>query len=102
MSHEQMKSETMNGKNRYGRSLIVCPSSVVGHWVNEIMRIDPDRNFLTPLRYVGSSRHDAWEKSFDGANIVITRYALTFKAIVYTTILFHGIAQIIIQNSTLL
>ncbi len=90
MSHEEIKSkttETINGKNSYARSLIVCPSSVVGHWMNEIMRIDPDRKFLTPLRFVGSSRKDEWEKSFDGANIVITRYALTFKAIVYSRIL---------------
>jgi len=66
-----LSSEISDDKSR---SLIVCPSSVVGHWMNEIRRIDPAQRFLSPLSYIGRFRHEEWKNGFEASNLVVTRY----------------------------
>uniref|UniRef100_A0A0A9X8J8 TATA-binding protein-associated factor 172 n=1 Tax=Lygus hesperus TaxID=30085 RepID=A0A0A9X8J8_LYGHE len=35
-------------------SLVVCPPTLTGHWVYEVEKFVPDRNFLRPLLYAGT------------------------------------------------
>lgn len=53
-------------------SLIVCPTSVVYNWINEINKFTPD---LTVVNLTGGDRHSQYKKIKD-ADAVITSYAL--------------------------
>ncbi|KAM7273877.1 hypothetical protein ACFE04_028541 [Oxalis oulophora] len=64
-------------------SLIVCPSTLVGHWAFEIEKfIDP--NVISTLQYVGSApdRNSLREK-LDKHNVIITSYDVIRKDIDY-------------------
>ncbi|MEB3245231.1 MAG: DEAD/DEAH box helicase [Vampirovibrionales bacterium] len=61
-------------KNTHGQrpSLIVCPTSIVFNWQNEIARFTPD---LKVINLTGSNRYGLYKKIAE-ADIVITSYAL--------------------------
>ena len=80
MSHLQASSNKSVIHDKKIHSLIVCPSSVVGHWMNEIKRIDPDCAFLIPLRYIGKGRRQEWKNKIQTSNLIITRYVREQKS----------------------
>ncbi|KAL7530112.1 hypothetical protein ACHAXR_003312, partial [Thalassiosira sp. AJA248-18] len=59
-------------------SLVVCPSSVVGHWVSEIKRFFPSNKIFTPFDFTGSAkgRRVAWHDSIHKSDIVVTSYSV--------------------------
>ena len=69
MAHSNKDSD----QRKYAHSVVVCPSTVVGHWMNEAKRIDPEQKFLTPLNYTGNTRKSIWSEKFEKSNLIITR-----------------------------
>eukprot|EP00980_Cylindrotheca_fusiformis_P004037 scaffold880_cov132-Cylindrotheca_fusiformis.AAC.33 len=65
-------------KSENPMSLIVCPSSVVGHWMGEVDRFFSSKTLFRPLALYGSEtqRLKAWSTEMDGCNLVITSYAV--------------------------
>ena len=59
-------------------SLIVCPSSVVGHFIQEIDKFFPKRQLFRPLCFVGSSaaRSKMWRSMSSETNVVVTSYSV--------------------------
>jgi hypothetical protein len=59
-------------------SLIVCPSTVVGHWVAEIDKFFPGQSIFRSLYYAGSAseRKLIWSSTMPRCNIVVTSYCL--------------------------
>jgi TATA-binding protein-associated factor len=59
-------------------SLIVCPSTLVGHWMAEIAKFFPGTNVFRPLCYMGSkSQRESLRHSMDSSiNVVVTSYAV--------------------------
>jgi len=53
-------------------ALIVCPTSLVENWAEEVERFVPDMKVLT---ISGADRHEKWD-DIEHADIVITSYAL--------------------------
>eukprot|EP00580_Thalassiosira_gravida_P017110 CAMPEP_0201673806 /NCGR_PEP_ID=MMETSP0494-20130426/35590_1 /ASSEMBLY_ACC=CAM_ASM_000839 /TAXON_ID=420259 /ORGANISM="Thalassiosira gravida, Strain GMp14c1" /LENGTH=761 /DNA_ID=CAMNT_0048155799 /DNA_START=260 /DNA_END=2545 /DNA_ORIENTATION=- len=60
------------------KSLVICPSSVVGHWVSEILRFFPSNEIFACFDFTGSAktRRATWHKKFHMSNIVITSYSV--------------------------
>ncbi|KAL5998886.1 btaf1 RNA polymerase II, B-TFIID transcription factor-associated [Asimina triloba] len=70
-----------NGKDPL--SLIVCPSTLVGHWAYEIEKYI-DASVLTPLQYVGSAQErNSLQDQFEKYNVIITSYDVIRKDIDY-------------------
>ncbi len=67
-------SNSQSGK----KSLVVCPASVVGHWINEIKRFFPSDQVFTPLDFTGSAkaRREVWNERLHQSNIVVTSYSV--------------------------
>lgn len=64
-------------------SLIVCPSTLVGHWAFEIEKYI-DASLISTLQYVGSSQDRvSLREHFDKHNVVITSYDVVRKDIDY-------------------
>lgn len=64
-------------------SLIVCPSTLVGHWAYEIEKYI-DSSVVTTLQYAGSAEGRASLRSqFDKHNMIITSYDVVRKDIDY-------------------
>ncbi|KAF9615352.1 hypothetical protein IFM89_023003 [Coptis chinensis] len=62
-------------------SLIICPSTLVGHWVYEIEKYI-DSSVIKPLQYVGSAQERASLRShFEMHNTIITSYDVVRKDI---------------------
>ncbi|KAK1287547.1 Chromatin structure-remodeling complex protein SYD [Acorus calamus] len=62
-------------------SLIICPSTLVGHWEYEIEKFI-DILIMTPLQYVGSAQERAsLRKQFEKYNVIITSYDVVRKDI---------------------
>lgn len=59
-------------------SLVVCPSTLVGHWAGEIEKYFPSQSIFKSLCLVGSrsERQALWNSKPDPVNIVITSYAV--------------------------
>jgi len=72
IAHNQVG--TMDSKRP--KSLVVCPSSVTGEWVNEVNKIGLGKHILKVLRYFGPSRKEHWESSYESCDIVITSYSI--------------------------
>ncbi len=53
-------------------ALIICPTSLVENWAEEVKRFTPDKSILV---LQGSDRHKDW-KNIPNYNIIITSYAL--------------------------
>ncbi|KAG8375288.1 hypothetical protein BUALT_Bualt10G0084800 [Buddleja alternifolia] len=62
-------------------SLIICPSTLVGHWVYEIEKfIDP--SLLTTLQYIGSAQErSSLREQFDKHKAIVTSYDVVRKDI---------------------
>jgi SNF2 family DNA or RNA helicase len=67
------------------RSLVVCPSTLVGHWTGEIEKYFPKLSIFRSLCLVGnrSEREALWNSKSDLVNIVITSYAVLRSDIDY-------------------
>lgn len=62
-------------------SLIICPSTLVGHWVYEIEKFI-DASVITTLQYVGSSQERVTLRSqFQKYNVIVTSYDVIRKDI---------------------
>jgi TATA-binding protein-associated factor len=59
-------------------SLIVCPSSVVGHWMNEIRRFFPGKKLFRSTSLIGGTnqRKAILDGQFTDCNVVVTSYAV--------------------------
>ena len=53
-------------------ALLICPTSLVENWAEEVKKFTPDQSVLI---LQGSDRHKDWN-SVQNSNIVITSYAL--------------------------
>ncbi|KAK4435640.1 TATA-binding protein-associated factor BTAF1 [Sesamum alatum] len=84
-------------------SLIICPSTLVGHWVYEIEKfIDP--SLLTTVQYIGSAQERSSLRSqFNKHNAIVTSYDVVRKDIDYLKQLFWNYCILdeghIIKNS---
>ena len=60
------------------RSLIVCPSTLVGHWAAEIEKYFSPHSVFTVICLEGgrSDRFDQWRQKSDGVNIVVASYSV--------------------------
>ncbi|XP_058072193.1 TATA-binding protein-associated factor BTAF1 [Magnolia sinica] len=68
-----------NGKDPL--SLIICPSTLVGHWAYEIEKYI-DISVLIPLQYVGSAQErTSLRDQFEKYNVIITSYDVIRKDI---------------------
>ncbi|GJR66889.1 TATA-binding protein-associated factor BTAF1, partial [Tanacetum coccineum] len=84
-------------------SLIICPSTLVGHWVYEIEKFI-DASVITTLQYVGSSQDRATLRSqFQKYNVIITSYDVIRKDVDHMKELFWNYCILdeghIIKNS---
>lgn len=60
-------------------SLIICPSTLVGHWAFEIEKFI-DVSLMSTLQYVGSAQDRiALREQFDKHNVIITSYDVVRK-----------------------
>lgn len=70
-----------NGKSPL--SLIICPSTLVGHWAYEIEKFI-DESVIVTLQYVGSVQERALlQGQFNKCNVIITSYDVIRKDIDY-------------------
>jgi TATA-binding protein-associated factor len=60
------------------RSLVVCPSSVCGHWIQEIERFFPNKKIFRAIALTGpiSQRVSLWKEHIRNCNIVVTSYSI--------------------------
>jgi TATA-binding protein-associated factor len=67
------------------RSLIVCPSTLVGHWASEIEKYFPLNSIFTFLCLEGGSseRLEKWRWKSIAVNVVITSYSVLRSDIDY-------------------
>ncbi|CAA3010787.1 TATA-binding -associated factor BTAF1 isoform X1 [Olea europaea subsp. europaea] len=84
-------------------SLIVCPSTLVGHWVYEIEKFI-DSSLLTTLQYIGSAQERlSLQPQFDKHSVIVTSYDVVRKDIDYLSQLFWNYCILdeghIIKNS---
>lgn len=59
-------------------SLVVCPSTVVGHWMNEVGKYFPDEHIFKALMYTGpaKARKAMLEEKLEDCNLVVTSYSV--------------------------
>lgn len=63
------------------QSLIICPSTLVGHWAYEIEKYI-DNSIMITLQYVGSTQARMLLRGqFDRCNVIITSYDIVRKDI---------------------
>ncbi|KAL5274579.1 hypothetical protein ACFFRR_000969 [Megaselia abdita] len=66
-------------------SLVVCPTTLTGNWVNEVERFVPSK-FLLPLHYVGSpANREKLRTNFTKYNLIITSYDVIRKDLSFFT-----------------
>lgn len=71
----------LKGEKNHLHSLIVCPSTLVGHWAFEIEKFI-DSSVLNPLQYVGSPQERSLLRNqFGKFNIILTSYDVIRKDI---------------------
>lgn len=69
----------LNSSEDVQPSLIVCPSTLVGHWAFEIEKYI-DVALITTLQYIGSAQErTSLREHFDKHNVVITSYDVVRK-----------------------
>lgn len=77
-----VEGQTFDGGKEH-RSLIICPSTLVGHWAYEIEKYVDDDVFKA-LQYVGSVQERAsLRDSFNTYNVIIASYDVIRKDIDY-------------------
>ena len=59
-------------------SLVVCPSSVVGHWVKEVERFFPGKKVFQVFSLAGPAKERSlqWDEISRNANLVVTNYSV--------------------------
>ena len=64
-------------------SIVVCPSSVVGHWTREVDRFFGDDGIFRVTAMMGSAslRESQWRTRHEKCNLIITSYAAIRKDI---------------------
>lgn len=72
------ENQNISPPDEESRSLVVCPSTLVGHWEQEIERFFPDGQFYKVLRHDGSikKRRALWKEKSKHANIIVTSYSV--------------------------
>ncbi len=55
------------------KSIIICPSSVVGQWIKELSKIGFMDNIFRVLQYTGSTRTQEWDRNNSTIDLVVTR-----------------------------
>lgn len=93
----------LNSSKDLPPSLIICPSTLVGHWVYEIEKFI-DGSLLTTLQYVGSAQERISLRSqFSEHNVIVTSYDVIRKDVDYLRQLFWNYCILdeghIIKNS---
>ncbi|XP_024019223.1 TATA-binding protein-associated factor BTAF1 isoform X2 [Morus notabilis] len=74
---------TSNSSEGLSSSLIICPSTLVGHWAFEIEKYI-DVSIISSLQYVGSAQDRiSLREHFDKHNVIITSYDVVRKDIDY-------------------
>lgn len=74
---------TLNSREDIPPSLIICPSTLVGHWAFEIEKY-VDVSILSTLQYVGSVQERiSLRESFNKYNVIITSYDVVRKDVEY-------------------
>lgn len=74
---------TLNNREDIPPSLIICPSTLVGHWAFEIEKY-VDVSILSTLQYVGSVQERiSLRESFNKYNVIITSYDVVRKDVEY-------------------
>lgn len=60
------------------KSLVICPSSVVGHWAAEIEKFFPEESIFRTLAYIGTEleRKSLQKSHFAMCNIIVTSYSV--------------------------
>ena len=60
------------------KSLVICPASIVGHWVNEIKRYFPGNSVFHALSFVGNAqqRKVLLESKLETCNLIVTSYEI--------------------------
>lgn len=71
-------SDSVVGNDGAVKSLVVCPSTVVGHWINEVRKYFPDEHIFKPLMYTGpaKSRKAMLQEQLEECNLVVTSYSV--------------------------
>lgn len=78
-----VECRTLNNSEHLLPSLIICPSTLVGHWVFEIEKYI-DVSVISTLQYVGSAQERiSLREHFDKHNVIITSYDVIRKDIDY-------------------
>ncbi|KAL3498161.1 hypothetical protein ACH5RR_040893 [Cinchona calisaya] len=93
----------VNNNDHLPPSVIICPTTLVAHWVYEIEKFI-DTSLLTTLQYVGSAQDRISLRSqFDKHNVIVTSYDVVRKDIDYLKQLFWNYCILdeghIIKNS---
>lgn len=74
---------TLNDRENIPPSLIICPSTLVGHWAFEIEKY-VDVSILSTLQYVGSvQERTSLRECFNKYNVIITSYDVVRKDVEY-------------------
>lgn len=72
---EKLMTAAHVGKSGQGGTLIVCPTSLVAQWMNELhQHVAP--NFLRAVTYYGNSRGNSLSISLQCADVVVTTYGI--------------------------
>lgn len=75
----ERRSSSSNHNEDHPPSLIICPSTLVGHWVYEIEKFI-DSSVISSLQYVGSSQDRvALRSQFQKYNVIVTSYDVIRK-----------------------
>ncbi|KAJ7964144.1 TATA-binding protein-associated factor BTAF1 [Quillaja saponaria] len=78
-----VEHQTLNGDVDIPLSLIICPSTLVGHWAFEIEKFI-DVSVVSPLQYAGSAQERiSLRNHFSEHNVIITSYDVVRKDIDY-------------------
>lgn len=74
ISHCSVSNQNASGK----KSIVVCPSTVVGHWMAEIRKLFPRSQVLSPFDFTGPARvrKQSWKEDVHKHNIVVTSYSV--------------------------
>jgi|AntRauTorckE5430_2_1112549.scaffolds.fasta_scaffold01206_2 TATA-binding protein-associated factor len=73
IAHNELKVANEEARPK---SLIVCPSSVTGQWINELKKIGFGKDILAVMHYTGTDRKMKWDKMLEECELVITSYPL--------------------------
>lgn len=75
---QKISNDNNKHSNEVIKSLVVCPSTLCGHWFNEITRFFSIGQFYQVLRHDGNSkkRKSSWRLGINTANIIVTSYSV--------------------------